>query len=445
MTDIDGDVSHRRKATFFVKGKGDLRGQRVEFDLSSGVASDARPGSTVPLKMTLKGGLLEVSFDGRVGFVGPVQMQGAIDFAAPNIRQIARWFGTPWPAGNELRELSGQGQLAWSGPAMAFNKGTFQLDGNQATGTLHLNFANARPSIGGTLALKTLDLGRYFPSRLSALPLTGANGWKSLLNTDLTLPLAQHFDVDLRISSDKVKLGSLQLGRAAAAVTVSQGRMLADIGAFDFDGGRGTGQISADMSGTTPQVTVRGRLEDIDAARFTSNLFGHQVLFGRATVTTDLASTGRTGDDLLLASKGKLNVAVRTGGKLGVDLRGLATTAQNRASDGWGASGRGQTAFDTLDAAFILRAGTLVANDVSAKSGELTTSFGGQIDVPTNRLYLSVQQITEDAVAAKNAAGVNSLSLQIFGPWSAPTVRNDASRERAADPVRTGATQPARL
>lgn len=445
MTDIDGTVTHRRKSTLFIVGKGDLRGQRVKFELAAGVLADARPGSTVPLKFSFRSSLLEGTFEGRVGFAGPAQMQGAVEFAAPNVRQIARWFGAPWPAGNELRDLSGQGQLAWAGPAMAFNKGSFQLDGNQATGTLHLNFANQRPSLGGTLALKSLDLGRYFPGRASSMPMIAGKTWNSLLGTDLSLPLAQYFDVDLRISSDKVTLGSVTLGRAAAAVTVSQGRMLADIGAFEFDGGRGSGQISADMSGTIPKLTVRGRLDDIDAARITTSLFGHPVLTGRATVTTDLTSTGRTGDDLLGASNGKLNIAVRSGGRLGVDLRGLSAAAQKRAADGWGSAARGQTNFDTLDAAFAMRTGTLVADDVNAKAGELTTAFGGQIDLPTSRLNLSVVQLPTLTTPARTGATAGTLSLQIFGPWATPTIRNENSRARAADPARAPDASPARL
>ena len=445
LTELDGTIAQRRKSTLLIKGKGDLRGQRVKFDIASGVLADARPGTMAPLKISLQTGLLETTFDGRFGLVGPPQLHGAIEFTTSNVRQIARWFGSPWTAGTELKDLSGKGQLAWTGPAMAFNKGTFQLDGNQATGTLHLNFANTRPSLGGTLALKSLDLGRYLPSRAIAMPLIPANAWKSLLSTDLSLPLAQYFDVDLRISADKVLLGSLQLGRAAAAVTVSQGRMLADIGTFEFDGGRGNGQISADMSGTTPRLTLRGRLDDIDATRITSGLFGHPVLNGRATITTDIASTGRTGDDLMGASLGKLNIALRNGGRLGVDLRGLSTSAVKRAADGWGSAARGQTAFDTVDATFAVRAGTLVADDVNAKSGELTTAFSGQIDVPGNRLNISVVQLPSLPTPSKTSATPGNLSLQIFGPWGAPTIRNESTRERAADPARATDASPARL
>jgi hypothetical protein len=445
MTKIDGEIANRRKTSLSLAGKGDWRGQRVAFDVVIGIPADSRPGTTVPLKMSLKGGLLELAFEGRAGFVGPAQLQGAVDFGAPNIRQFARWFGAPWPPGNGLRNLSGRGQLEWAGPAVAFNRATFLMDDNEATGTLHLKFADVRPSIGGTLAMKTLDLGRYFPSQSLVFPGITSSTWSALLATDLSLPLAQYFDVDVRLSADKVKFGSFQLGRSAAAVNISQGRMLTDVGAFEFDGGRGSGHISADMSGATPKLSVRGRLDDIDAARATNSLFAHPILSGRATITTDITATGITGENLRASSSGRVNVAIRNGGRLGVDLRGLAGAAQKRAMDGWGNAGRGQTAFDEFDGTFLLRSGALLADDVKARSGELATIFTGSADLSANRLNVGVSQVPASAEPPKPTLNVPaSMALQIFGQWDKPTTRNDDERDRAAQPT-SGALAPARM
>jgi hypothetical protein len=449
IDNINGQVTNRRKAALVFSGKGDLRGQRVDFDGSIGLrATEATPGATAPLKLSLRGGLLSVSFDGQAGFVGPAQLQGDVEFNVPNVRQVARLFGAPWPAGSGLRNLNGRGQLDWAGPAMAFNRATFQMDANEATGTLHLKFADARPSIGGTLAMKTLDLGRYFPGPGFTFPGAATSFWAQLLSTDLTLPLALHFDSDLRLSADRVKVGPIMFGRAAAAVTVSQGRMLADVGTFEFDGGRGSGQISADMSGSIPKVSVRGRLDEVDMTRATTSMMGHPVFGGRATVTVDVMSSGRTGDNLLATSSGRVNMTVRNGGRIGADLRGLAAAAQKRAIDGWGSATRGQTAFDELDGAFTVRSGVLVADDAKARSGEVSTVLSGAIDVGAGRVNMSVVQIPAGPDPRKPLLeAVPSMTLQIFGPWAKPTVRNNSTspRDRAAEPSTAGDVPPARL
>lgn len=443
VSDVEAEITHRRKASLAIKGTGELRGQRITFDATAGIGGDQRPGSTMPLKISLKSGLVELTFDGRSGRTGASQLVGAIDFKVPHIRQIARWFGTPWPTGYGLRNLAGSAQLEWTGPSLALNKTTIVLDGNAATGTMHLNFTGPRPSVGGTLALNALDLGRYYPSQTATSP-RAPSVWTNLLMTDLSVPLAQHFDADLRISADKVVLGNLTLGRSAAAITVSQARMLADVGTFEFDGGRGSGQFSVDMTGSIPKLTVRGRVEEIDASRLTSSLFGHSLLTGRATIRTDVSSFGRTGDDLLVSSNGKLHIDIRNGGRIGLDLRTLAAAALKRPADGWGQAGRGTTTFDDFSGNFIVRSGALIAEDVKAETTENVTILTGQIDVPTNRINASIVQLPAPLETQKpQRASVPGLSLQLFGPWAQPTIRNEFGRERAAEP--SVSADPARL
>ncbi|MBJ6907684.1 hypothetical protein, partial [Vibrio cholerae] len=62
-----------------------------------------------------------------------------------------------------------KGQLEWVGRTMAFQNTTLQLDENDATGTLSINFAGQRPAVEGTLGLKTLDLTQYLKPRAAAV------------------------------------------------------------------------------------------------------------------------------------------------------------------------------------------------------------------------------------------------------------------------------------
>ena len=42
-------------------------------------------------------------------------------------------------------------------------------------------------------------------------------------------------------------------------------------------------------------------------------------------------------------SQGRMNIEIRSGGKLGLDVRGLAFASSKKAIEGWGASTRGST------------------------------------------------------------------------------------------------------
>lgn len=439
LSDVEAEVSHKRKVSLTIKGAGIMRGQRVAFEATSGLLGDKRNTKSIPLKVSFKGAQLEASFDGRAAVNDAFQLQGNVEFSVPNIRQAARWFGAAWPTGKGLRDLTGRGQLEWSGAALALNKATFRMDENDATGTLNLKFSEARPSIGGTLALKTFDLARYFPA--TGAGLSTAGGMQAMLaSADISLPLAHHFDADLRISADRVRLGTIQLGRSAAIVSLSQGRLLADLGAFEFDGGRGSGQLIADFNNRAPKMTLRGRLEDVDAARATTALWGHAVVVGRATMTADITTRGRTGRELIEAATGKAVASVRgSGTRLGVDLFALSTASQKRAVDGWGSSGRGQTPFDEIEAKFNLNNGTLTLEDMRATSKDDITVIMGVLEPSNSRLNVTVTQTPASANPAgtvpSSSKSLEPISkMQIFGPWAAPTVRNELLRNKAAEP-----------
>ena len=435
ISDIDGEVFNRRKSSLVIKGTGAMRGQKIEFEATSGVPADARPGATIPIKLIAKTALFEATLDGRAGFVGPTQLRGTIDFSVPKIRQVARWFGANWPAGNGLRNVTGHGLFDWSGPAMAFNRATFHVDGNEAHGTLNLRFLEARPFIGGTLAFKTFDLSKYFPAEAAGTPAAIGATWQSLSGVNLNAPLLHHFDADIRLSADKVLFNQTLLGRTAVTLTVSRDRMLADIGAVEFDGGRAGGQVIADMSGPVPKFAVRGKIEDVDASRATLGLFGHAVLSGRATLTADLTSTGVDVEEFLKSSSGRLNFALRNGGKLGLDLAGLVSGVQKRALIGWGTYGRNPMAFDELDASFLVKAGRLIGEDVQAKSGDVVTRMDGTIDVLAASLNLQVKRGPTEDLPVPPSRTAQPRSIEISGPWARPSIRSQDPAPPAPTPL----------
>ncbi len=434
FSDVEAEISHKRRSVS-VKGSAVVRGQSVTFETILAAPAEKRTGSTTPLKFTFKSQRLTASFDGRVVVGGTLQLLGAIDFSIPDIRQAARWLGAAWPAGTGLRDVAGRGQLEWTGAALALNKAVFKMDGNEATGALSFKFSDPRPSIGGTLALTALDLSRYFADTSRGLS-AGGKIYESFAEAEISLPLAQHFDADLRVSADRVKIGVIQLGRSAAALSLANGRLLADLGAVEFDGGRGSGQLIADVNGRVPRVTLRGRLEDVDLARATTALWGHAVATGRGTVTTDLTATGRSGRELVDAATGKAVANVRgSGTRLGVDLQALSAAAEKRALEGWRAGARGQTVFDEIDGRFSITNGVVLAEDLRANSKDEVTAISGTADLSTGRLNLTISRMPvapKGGIAAAAVKPPEPISkMQISGPWAAPTIRSEALRNKA--------------
>jgi AsmA protein len=248
--------------------------------------------------------------------------------------------------------------------------------------------------------------------------------------SDLQVPVISAMDADLRVSADRLVLGPVTLRRTAATVSNNAGKLLADVAAFEFDGGRGAGQLSGDFTRSTMQVGLRGRLDNLDAARATSALFGTPFIEGRGIVTLDLTGSGRSLHDVVRNGQGRITTGMSEGGRMFVDLRGLAAASEKHAIEGWSAGGRDQMAFDGLDATFVLANGVLRAEEKSqAIVRDDVIRLAGTIDMSSSRLSLTA---TGPFIGFSSQSPNRPLNvLQFNGPWVRPTVRLDTPRKAA--------------
>jgi uncharacterized protein involved in outer membrane biogenesis len=465
VRDVTGELKRGRN-TWQFKGEGLMMGQLTALDFTLGAVSTERRANAgtnavalAPLKFAIKNKLLDWTFDGRIGLTKALHLVGTTDVDLTVARQL------PWlsrllpdslnPAGGKplAQNLKAKGALDWSANSMALSGAKLEIDGNEATGALSIDRRPKRPVLSGTLAFQTLDLTRHMPhpasgttgeakpsamgagaGHLTAMALTLLQSWGP---ADRHMPLIALMDADLRVSSDKLVLGPVTLRRTAATVSNHGGKLLADVAAFEFDGGRGTGQISGDFTGPMMQVGLRGRLDNLDAVRATTALFGTPFIEGKGIVTVDLTGAGASLNDVVQNAKGRVTTVIPDGGRMAVDLRGLAAASQKRAVEGWSAGGRDQMSFDGLDAVFALANGVLKAEDTSqARVRDDLIKLTGTIDMPSSRLNLT-------AVGPFiGFSGQTPSSLQIFGPWARPTVRLDVPRKAASAAPTTTSPKP---
>ncbi len=460
ISDVTGELKRGRSAWQF-KGDGLLAGQRTAFDVTTGqvgagqTSAERQRNATGPvaLKFNIKNTYLDWAFEGRIGLNAAFHLVGATEVDLTVARQLT-WLSRLLPGimgatGLTAHNLKAKGALDWSSKSMALSTAKLEIDGSEANGALSLDRRPARPLLTGTLAFQTLDLTRLFPATLTAGALKSANA--STLNassipvqsaghltamaanllqswgqSDLDVPIISLMDADLRVSADRLVLGGVTLRRTAASVSNNGGRLLADVAAFEFDGGRGAGQVSGDFTGANMKVGLRGRLDNLDAGRATSALFGTPFMTGRGIVTLDLTGSGKSLNDVVQNAEGRITTGIPDGGKMSVDLRGLAAASEKRAIEGWSAGGRDQMSFDGLFATFTLANGVLKAEDKSqANVRDEIIKLSGTIDMPSSRLNLT-------AIGPFiGFSGQKPNVLQIFGPWARPTVRLDAARKAA--------------
>lgn len=423
LTNVNADIIARRKSSLSIRGTGTLRGQEISFDVSGPSLLDRRAGASRAMKAIIKSQLLQISFDGRLGASDVLRLQGQADVTVNNLRKTARWLGAPWPVGPGLQEMRVSGEIDWQAPALAFDKTTFQIDGNEATGTMALAFGGARPNLTGTLAFKSLDLTKYFAQEIkgqfaSLLPWLGAN------DSEFPLPMGRQLDADVRISASQVVLPGIETGRFAASVSLKGGRLLADIAEFSIDTGQGSGQITANFMDPTPQVSVRGKLEGIEAARASTLLMGHSALQGPSTISVDLSARGDSGAELLGGLRGKATLSLREGGRVGIDVKSLMSAAQKTKLEGWDVATKGQTTIDGLEAKLRIDHGVIASELIEARSGESLLKAFGTVNLASRQIDLRVLLDGPPTSAARVDAGAVPKDILVFrGPLSAPSIQ----------------------
>lgn len=435
LDDVSADISNKRKASLVARGTFAALGQKLSFDTTLGIAP-GKPLQRLPLKASIKGALLEANLDGRLGFQDGVGFQGQATLSVGNLRHAARWLGSAWPNGAGLKDFRAKGQLEWTDRAIAFQKASLQMDGNEATGTLSLALGSPRPSLEGTLALNLLDLSHYVSAggRTDAgarLTKMGQDVLQMVVGydaTDITLPLARELDADIRVSANKVRLRSIELGRTAFTMTSKAAKLIVDVAEFEHDDGRGGGQLSMDMQATPPRIGARGKLSGIDLGRLVSGAIGQQVLYGRGDASFDLFGSGETLSQLTRALNGKANLEVKDGARLGVDLTALLVAPQRRAVEGWPSITRGQTPLEQLTARLVLSQGVVTAETIEATTPDTIVLVGGTANLAERLLDATVTRSRRLA-----STGDSSEPITIKGPWQAPLIRSGEAQRKAAE------------
>jgi AsmA protein len=432
LENVNATISSKPNGAVHCAGAFDFRGEKIAFDTTLGASLDPQ-GMSRPVNASFSGAPLNGTLEGSLMLgENPQLLSPRTEIASPDLRATARWLGVHWPAGRGFGAFRAKGQLEWAERTLAFQNAAVEIDENDATGTLSINFIGARPAIEGTLGFKALDLTPYLPSAdadaksVSLLTtVSGASG--------LEFPLIQAIDADFRISSDSVSLPSLTIGRSAATVSLRDGKMIADIAELEIDDGtRGGGQFRIDMSGANPSYAMQAKFEAADVGHPVQAVFGHPTVQGRGFVTLDLTATGNTGESLLRSLDGKMSVSLAEGGRVGLDINALAAFGNAQPDGTWQDVSAHAIAIDKLDARFVVDDGVIRTQSAEALSGDRALKAEGTISLLEHRLdmELAVGDVTLETIDNVDVpAKVGELKLRkreiinVHGPWSAPAIR----------------------
>jgi AsmA protein len=427
LNDVAADVSSKPNGVVRAVGSFNFRGEKVSFDTTLGAGADAK-STTRPITASLDSTMLSAGLDGSILLAdNPRLLSPRAEVNVPHLRQAAHWLGAGWPPGSGFDDFHAKGQLEWANRTLAFQKAVLQMDGNEAEGTLSVNFSAARPAVDGTLGLKTLDLTKYV-SRGSTSDQDARPSLLTLISSSrgLQFPLIESVDADLRISSDSVVVPGVTIGHSAATISLKGGKMLADVAELEIDDGtRGGGQLRIDTNGEHPNYDVHAKLESIDLGEAGKAIFGHPTIQGRGDVIVDLSANGDSGDSVLRSLDGKLCVTLDEGGQLGIDVNQLVTGASSPQQAAlWRTAANTAIPIDRLDARFAVVNGVIRTETAQATAGARAMRADGAIDLPARSLDLELaigdRANADDGADAKPAPRD---VIDLHGPWLEPTLQ----------------------
>jgi AsmA protein len=428
ISDIDAELSNRRKSLVAAKGTCMVRGQRLNFEGSLGSPADKRTVSRWPVKLLIKGSLLEASLDGHLDAAEDLRLSGLTDISIASVRRAARWFAVPVPTAEGVNEATLKGQFTWARRTLAIEEAKVSIDGNEATGTLALNVAGDRPLIDGTLAFSSLELAPYLEAARSQSFVFDRQtaSWSEF---DLSFPIIRHIDTDLRISTPKVTVKGYSFGRAAATITVHAGKLLADIAELELPTGSASAQVTADVSELMPRYTLRARIQDFDAGPAATALFGSSLLSGRSALSMELVSSGQTPAELLRRLSGKSTLRMPDGGKMALDLKALRSLAKGGDALAAGALIKGQTSVEQVEVLTHIQDGVVQTETALARSGDSGLVISGQVDLSDRtmdlKLIAKANTPQDRPLLPGDVAGGDTISVR--GAWTAPDVAAIAS------------------
>lgn len=422
LTDIQAEITGRRKGQVSSRGTFTYRGQRLAFDATIGQPADKKEPMRWPFKASVKGTLLTAVFEGIVDVGEDLRLVGATELSTTSLRRVGRWFGLPLHATEGFNATTVKGQMTWERRSLAFEKVKVTVDGNEAQGRLALNLGGDRPQVDATLDFAALDLMPYVDAtrnQLFGFEFPSA-GWSQF---DVSLPMIRHVDADLRVSARKVSFGKLQFGQGGATITAQAGKLQADITELELHGGTATAQVTTIMSEIVPRYAVRGKFDNLDAAAVSAQLIGIPAVAGRATLAFELTSTGYSTPEVMRRLSGKTSLTVAEGGRVALDLKALRESAKSGTARSWTEFGKGLVAIEQLEARTLIIDGVAFAESVQARLAGAALSASGRVGLDDGNMEVRLVIKPPPADASAKAGPVEFVTVR--GPWHAPVVRGE--------------------
>ena len=404
------------------------RDATVRYSLESGSPIAAGEADSFPISLTLTSKLINAKITGTASLANELKLDGDMQAKIDDLRKFIKWVGIALPNGQSLQGFSAAGAFHLSGSTLAFDDGTFTLDGNKAVGLLAVTASPSRPRIEATLAFDRLGFDPYLGhsqasgGAASSPPISQGSPFDGAL--------LQYFDADLRISAAKLAVGGLKLGRGGFTITAKDGSITSEVGELELCGGSAEGRLSLDLAVPTKPLNLVANLTDVVFDSCLIPLGLEVPLSGTGGLKAELSTEGNDAAELTRNLTGSLTVKAHDGA-VPVDFARLVASTSPLDGNGW--SLERTSSFDQLDADCRLSAGHISCQTLRIETPSGSVAGAGDVDLPTLTLDWSLSVANRaGAVKASQLTDAEQPTVLIRGSLSQPMIRR-ADRPRLGE------------
>jgi AsmA protein len=417
--------------SFGATGQFMWRGEKVDVSVNLGDFFSALSGARSGVKLRLASSLLKLGFDGHFSYRPTLKVEGNLSADGMSLRSALRWTGQTPPPGGGLGHFTLKSQTNIVGTTLALSNVNVELDGNSAEGVLTVT-SDDRAVLQGTLAAESFDATPY----ISTIRLLSANerDWSS---APIDLGGLSGTEFDLRLSAARVQVGSVKVGRTAAAATLRNGTLGLVIGEAQAFGGVVKGSLNLARNQPGADLKAQMQFTDVDLDACLAALFGIRRLEGRGNLQLALNGAGADVLSLTRTMDGSASLTAREGALSGVNVEQLLRRLERRPLSGGNEFRSGRTPFNNLVVKAKIADGMATIEDVKLEGSSVRLALGGSASIPQRDLDLKGTASLLDATARDNTAF--DLPFVVRGHWDDPTMMPDVEslirRSGAAAPL----------
>lgn len=407
----------------------------VDFVVDMGRPGAAMRGELTPLALQIRSELVTAEFQGQTT-AGSGELAGTVRADGPSLRQLAAWVGAPFQGGVGFEQFAVSGRLEIGQGAFAFANAGFGIDRVRGRGDFVLSEREGRPYLSGRLEVFDFDLNPYLTGQTPAVteqevaaaaeapaqPTPGAEiasvepppraldvRGGAPGETPIDFSGLKAFNADLELVTHAVLVQSMRIESAHANLVLNDGYLAATLHNVSMYGGSGRGRFEIDSRDVnSTRIAQDMAFNNVDARSFLTDAINFANIEGRAELSINVRTQGRTQTDFINALQGRTHLEVVSGALHGVDLGGVATTIRN-ALRGELIAPEARTPFLGFSATFAINNGVLATDNLSFNTEDLRIPGIGLIDLPQRRLDMRL--------APRSPRGGVVVPFSVRGPW----------------------------